>query len=144
MTDYTDSFLRDVLERTQVIAMVGASPKPERASHRVGQFLTAKGYRVIPVNPGQAGNQLFGETVVSTLSDIQEPVDMVDIFRRSEHVGPIVDEAIQMPGLKTIWMQLNIINNEAAKKAQVVGIDVVMDRCPAIEHPRLIGNQNDS
>ena len=119
--------------------MVGASPRPDRPSHRVGQFLTAKGYRVIPVNPGQAGKELFGVTAVASLSDITEPVDMVEIFRRAEKVGPVVDEALGMDGLQTIWMQLNIVNEEAAAKARAAGLDIIMDRCPAIEYPRLIG-----
>ncbi len=139
MTDYSDSFLRNVLNRTETIAMVGASPKPERASNRVGRFLVSKGYRVIPVNPGQAGEELFGETVVASLADIHERVDMVDIFRRAEDVGPIVDQVLQMDRVQTIWMQLGIINEEAAAKARAAGVDVVMDRCPAIEYPRLIG-----
>ncbi len=139
MTEYDDSYLRNVLERTETIAMVGASRKPHRASHRVGNFLVSKGYRVIPVNPGQVGNELFGEPVVASLADIREPVDMVDIFRRSEYVGPIVDQVLQMDGVQTIWMQLGIVNDEAAAKAKAAGLDVVMDRCPAIEYPRLIG-----
>lgn len=139
MLNYDDSLIRNVLERTKTIAMVGASPRPERASHRVGQFLTSKGYRVIPVNPGQAGKQLFGVTAVASLSDIQETVDMVDIFRRAEHVGPVVDEALGLSGLQTIWMQLGIVNEEAAAWARAAGVDVIMDRCPAIEYPRVIG-----
>ena len=139
MTDYDDSFIRNVLERTETIAMVGASPKPERASHRVGNFLVSKGYRVIPVNPGQVGNTLFGETVVASLSDIREKIDMVDIFRRAEDIDPIVDQVLQMDDVQTIWMQLGIVNENAATKAEAAGLDVIMDRCPAIEYPRLIG-----
>lgn len=142
MTVYDDSFIRTVLERTKTIALVGASPRPDRASHRVGLFLTSKGYRVIGVNPGQAGKVLFGVTAVASLSDILEPVDMVDIFRRSEHVGPVVDEALGLDGLQTIWMQLEIVNEEAAANAKAAGVDVIMDRCPAIEYPRLIGGQH--
>ena len=139
MTDYSDSFLRNVLERTEVIAMVGASPKLERASNRVGKFLVSKGYRVIPVNPGQVGKELFGEPVIASLSDIREKVDMIDIFRRSEDIGPVINEVLKMEDVQTIWMQLGIINEDAAAKAEAAGLDVIMDRCPAIEYPRLIG-----
>lgn len=138
MDSLTDSQIRDVLERTKVIALVGWSPRADRPSHRVAAFLRARGYRVIPVNPGQAGQEALGEVVRASLSDIGEPVDMVDIFRRSEEVGPVVDEALSaLPGLKTIWMQLGVINPEAAAKARAAGLTVVIDRCPAIEIPRL-------
>lgn len=135
----TDATLRRILTETRVIALVGWSPNPERPSHRVAAFLSAKGYRVIPVNPGQAGITVRGERVRASLSDIDGPVDMIDIFRRSEEVGPVVAEALLMPGLRTIWMQLGVINPDAAARAQAAGLTVVMDRCPAIEYPRLIG-----
>jgi len=127
-----------ILKDTKVIALVGASSKPERASHKVGNFLASQGYKVIPVNPGQAGRELFGQTCVAALSDIQEPVDMVDIFRRSEDVEPVVEEALRaLTGLKYIWMQLDIVNEKAAALAHAQGAEVVMDRCPKIEIPRL-------
>lgn len=134
----TDNDLRDILRETRTIALVGWSPKTDRPSHRVAEYLKSRGYRVIPVNPGQAGVQALGETVRASLSDITDPVDMVDIFRRSEEVGPVVDEALAaLPGLKTIWMQLGVENAEAAAKAVARGLTVVQNRCPAIEIPRL-------
>ncbi|WP_417263598.1 CoA-binding protein [Celeribacter sp.] len=134
----TDADIARILGDTKVIALVGASPKPDRPSHRVGTFLAARGYKVIPVNPGQAGKELFGQTCVAALSDITEPVDMVDIFRRSEEVEHVVDDALHaLQGLKYIWMQLDIVNEKAAALARAQGAEVVMDRCPAIEIPRL-------
>lgn len=134
----SDPDIARILTETRVIALVGASVRPERASHRVGNFLAAHGYKVIPVNPGQAGKELFGQTCVAHLKDITEPVDMVDIFRRSEDVMPVVEEALEhLQGLKTIWMQLDIVNDKAAALGRAQGAEVVMDRCPAIEIPRL-------
>lgn len=136
---YSDDFMRRVLEEAQVIAMIGASTNPVRASYFVASYLTARGRRVIPVNPAQAGQELFGEVVLSDLSEIEGPVDMVDIFRRSEHVPEVVDEALAhlMPGLKSIWMQFGVEHPEAAAKAEAAGLDVVMDRCPKVEMARL-------
>ncbi len=145
MTEYSDQFLRKILQRTKVIACVGVSGNSVRPSYYVARYLSLKGYRVIPVNPMMAGKRLFGETVYASLSDIpasEGRVDMVDIFRRSEHVGPIVDEAISAlsnRGLKTIWMQFEVINEEAAAVAREAGLDVVMDRCPKLEYQRLFG-----
>ena len=134
----SDDDIARILGTTRTIALVGASPRPERASNSVGNFLARQGYKVIPVNPGQAGKELFGQTCVASLADIDEPVDMVDIFRRSEDVLPVVEEALaHLQGLKTVWMQLNIVNDKAAALAHAQGADVVMDRCPAIEIPRL-------
>jgi predicted CoA-binding protein len=134
----TDPDLRRILTETRTIALVGWSPKPDRPSHRVAAFLKARGYRVIPVNPGQAGHEALGETVRASLSDIAEPVDMVDIFRRSEEAGAVVDEALAaLPGLKTVWMQLGVVDEAAAGRARAAGVEVVMDRCPAIDIPRL-------
>jgi predicted CoA-binding protein len=133
----TDDDIRDILTRTKTIAVVGWSPKPDRPSHRVAAFLKQQGYRVIPVNPGHAGESALGETIRASLSDIGETVDMVDIFRRSSEVGPVVDEALALPGVRTIWMQLGVIDDVAAAKARAAGLRVVMDRCPAIEIPRL-------
>lgn len=137
---YTDAFLRTVLKRSKRIAVVGVSLNPVRPSYYVARYLGLKGYTVIPVNPMHAGKPLLGRTVVASLADIEEGVDMVDIFRRSEHVGPIVDEALAaFPGLQTIWMQIGVVNEEAAKLAQARGVDVIMDRCPKIEYQRLFG-----
>jgi predicted CoA-binding protein len=136
--DYDDGFIRAILRRTKVIAMVGASTNWTRPSFFAMKYLQAKGYRVIPVNPASAGQDLLGEKVRASLKDIEVPIDMVDVFRASEHVGPIADEAIAV-GAKTLWMQLGVRNDEAAAKAKAAGLDVVMDRCPKIEFGRLNG-----
>ena len=133
---YGDDYLRGIFARVKTIAMVGASPRPDRPSHRVMKFLQSRGFRVIPVNPQAAGEIIHGETVVSSLAEISSAIDMVDIFRRSELVAPVVDEAIAK-GAKIIWMQLGVRDDAAAAKAERRGIDVVMNRCPAIEMPRL-------
>lgn len=137
MPEPTDADIARILTTVRTIAVVGWSPKPDRPSHGVARFLAARGYRVIPVNPGVAGQTALGTTVRASLADIGEPVDMVDIFRRSEEVGPVVDEALTLPGLKVIWMQLGVVNEPAAAAARAKGIEVVMNRCPAIEIPRL-------
>ena len=137
---YTNGYIRRILQRTKSIAIVGVSMNSLRPSYFVARYLNLKGFKIIPVNPGQAGQTLFGETVVASLSDITEPVDMVDIFRRSDAVGPIVDEAMaQFPELQTIWMQIGVENEDAAAKATAAGIDVVQNRCPKIEYQRLFG-----
>jgi predicted CoA-binding protein len=133
-----DTAIAEILRTTRTIALVGWSPNPDRPSHRVGQFLKAQGYRVIPVNPGQAGVSALGETVRASLSDIGEPVGMLDIFRRSELVLPLVQEALAaLPGLRTVWMQLGVENEAAAALARANGLSVIQNRCPAIEIPRL-------
>ncbi len=140
MSDYSDTYLRDILTRTKVIAVVGVSMNPVRPSYYVARYLGLKGYTVIPVNPGHAGEVLFGETVRESLRDIDRPVDMVDIFRRSEAVPPIVDEALEVfPDLQTIWMQIGVKHPGAAAKAAARGVDVIQDRCPKIEYQRLFG-----
>ena len=140
MTPITDDILREIFQGTRVIALVGASLKPERASHRVGAFLSGLGYRVIPVNPGHAGKTLWGETIRASLADCPPDVDMVDIFRKSEDVSPVVDVALaELPNLNTVWMQLGIVHEGAAEKARAQGVRVIMDRCPKIEYPRLFG-----
>ncbi|MGJ8604294.1 MAG: CoA-binding protein [Marivita sp.] len=137
---YSDAFLRDILTRTKTVAVVGVSMNPVRPSYYVARYLSLKGFTVYPVNPGHAGQMLFGQTVRATLRDIDAPVDMVDIFRRSEAVPPIVDEALEVfPDLRTIWMQIGVQHPEAAAKAEARGVDVVMDRCPKIEYQRLFG-----
>ncbi|WP_116131033.1 CoA-binding protein [Tropicimonas sp. IMCC34043] len=136
-----DDILRQIFRRTRVIACVGASANHARPSHYVSQFLADRGYRVIGVNPGLAGQHLFGAPVVARLSDIAEPVDMVDIFRRAGDVLPVVVEALDaIPGLSTVWMQLGIRNAEAAATARSRGITVIEDRCPRIDFPRLFGS----
>jgi hypothetical protein len=138
MDDTDDATLRRILTECRTIALVGWSPKPDRPSHRVAAFLAARGHRVIPVNPGQAGAQALGTTVRAQLAEIDEPVDMVDIFRRSEEAGAVVDEALAtLPGLRAVWMQLGVTDPAAAGRARARGVLAVMDRCPAIEVPRL-------
>ncbi|GGO56573.1 hypothetical protein SAMN05444398_105147 [Roseovarius pacificus] len=138
--DYSDAYLRDILTRTRRVAVVGVSMNPVRPSYYVARYLSLKGFEVVPVNPGHAGETVFGARVVASLSKIEGGVDMVDIFRRPEHVPPIVDEALEaFPDLQTIWMQIGVVNEEAAEKARARGVDVVMDRCPKIEYQRLFG-----
>lgn len=133
-----DAKIRQILGAVKTIAVVGWSPKPDRPSHRVAAYLAARGYKVIPVNPGQAGQQALGQLVRAQLADIQEPVDMVDIFRRSEEAGAVVDQALAaFPDLTAVWMQLGVEDTEAAARAMARGVKVVMNRCPAIEIPRL-------
>ncbi|MCV3738241.1 CoA-binding protein [Rhizobium sp. TRM96647] len=137
---YSDFYLAEILRQTRVIALVGASPNPERPSNRVMAFLLRKGYRVIPVNPGQAGKEIHGQKVYARLADIPGPVDMVDVFRAAHALPTLVDEVLALDPLpKAIWGQLTVRDDVAAAKAEAAGIKVVMDRCPAIEHPRLIG-----
>lgn len=144
MADETDDdTLRKILRRTRTIAVVGQSPNPVRPSAYVARYLQLRGYRIIPVNERAAGQVLLGQTVRASLDDLgpEDAVDMVDIFRRSEAVGPIVDTALARlgPTLKTIWMQIGVINEEAAQRARQAGLDVVQDRCPKIEYQRLCG-----
>ena len=137
---YSDQLLKDVLQRTKTVAVVGVSMNPVRPSYYVARYLSLKGYTVIPVNPGHAGKMLFGQTVRASLSEIDMPVDMVDIFRRSEAVPPIVDEAMaHLKGLKTIWMQIGVENAQAEAKAEAAGLTVIQNRCPKIEYQRLFG-----
>lgn len=131
----SDDDIRKVLTTARRIALVGASNKPDRPSYGVMQFLLAQGFEVTPVNPGLAGQTLLGQTVVATLDDAA-PLDMVDLFRNSADVPAPVAGAIRL-GAKTVWMQLGVINEPAATAAREAGLTVVMDRCPAIEMPRL-------
>lgn len=133
---YPDAYLRRILDETRVIAMVGASPRSYRPSHEVMGFLQKRGYRVIPVNPFAAGSEILGQRCVASLAEIDEPFDMVDIFRRADVAGGAVDQAIAAKP-KFVWMQLGVIDAAAAARAEAAGIDVVMNRCPAIEIPRL-------
>lgn len=134
-----DTKIRDILMSVKTIALVGASPKPERPSNQVMGFLLSKGYRVLPVNPGLAGREIQGMPVYAELASIAEPIDMVDVFRASEHVDGVVDDVLKLTPLpRVIWMQLGVYNEKAAARAGEKGIQVVMDRCPAIEYPRLM------
>ncbi len=140
MENYSDDLLREVLKRTKTVAVVGVSMNPVRPSYFVARYLGLKGYRVIPVNPGHAGKMLFGQTIRASLSEITEPVDMVDVFRRSEAVPAIVEEAMaHLKGLKTIWMQIGVEHAEATSVAQDGGLTVIQNRCPKIEYQRLFG-----
>lgn len=140
MPHYSDAHLKTVLEEVKTIAVVGVSTNPVRPSYFVARYLGLKGYRVLPINPGHAGKMLFGQTIHASLSDIREPVHMVDIFRRSEAVPAIVDEALEVcDGLKAIWMQIGVEHAEAAAKAEAQGISVIQNRCPKIEYQRLFG-----
>ena len=133
---YSDPYLRDILTTVRTIAVVGASPRRGRPSHGVMAYLQRQGYRTIPVNPNAAGTTIHGETCYARLADVPEPIDMVDIFRRSEAAGAVVDDAIAA-GAKVVWMQLGVRDDAAAARAEARGLKVVMDRCPAIEIPRL-------
>lgn len=139
---YSDAFLKKTLTGTKVIACVGVSMNPVRPSYYVARYLTLKGFTVHPINPGHAGQVLFGRTVVAGLADVPSPetVDMLDIFRRSEHVPPIVEEALKVfVNLKTVWMQIGVENAEAAAIAEARGVGVIENRCPKIEYQRLFG-----
>ena len=131
----SDAAIRNILETTRRIALVGASARPWRPSHGVMRFLLQHGYDVTPVNPGLEGQQIHDRAVVARL-DGAAPLDMVDVFRNSAHVGPVVDDAIRL-GARVIWMQLGVIDQDAAARARSAGIAVVMDRCPVIEARRL-------
>ena len=131
-----DADIKVLLEEARTIALVGASDRPDRPSYRVMAMLQQHGYRVIPVNPQITGEHLHGEFVFRELAQIGEPIDIVDIFRRPLAAGEAVDEAIAV-GAKAVWMQLGVINEDAAARAEAAGLTVVMDRCPAIEIPRL-------
>ena len=133
---YSDAYLRDILTSVRTIAVVGASPRRERPSHGVMAYLQRRGYRAIPVNPNAAGTTINGETCYATLADVPEPIDMVDVFGRAEMAGGVVDEAIAA-GAKVVWMQLGVRDDSAAVRAEAQGLKVVMNRCPAIEIPRL-------
>src|ERR1700736_822453 len=136
---YSDAQLRAILERVRTIAMVGASSSWNRPSYFVMKYLQGKGYRVIPVNPGIAGQLLLGETVYAALRDIPEPVDMVDVFRPAAEAPGIVEDAIAI-GAPVVWMQLGVRNDAAAARAEAAGIEVIMNRCPKIEFGRLGGD----
>lgn len=136
----SDAEIASILRDTRTIALVGASPQPARPSFAVMRFLVARGYRVLPVNPGLAGGTIQGLPVFASLADLPEPVDMVDVFRNSEAAGSVVDEALALaPRPRVIWMQVGVSNPAAAARAEAAGLRVVMDRCPKIEYRRLAG-----
>jgi uncharacterized protein len=135
---YTGAYLAKILTETKTIALVGASPNAARPSHGVMRFLLQRGYDVTPVNPGQAGKQILGQTVAARLADLSGPVDMIDVFRAAETIPPLTDEILALSWKpKTVWMQLAIRHDDSARRLEGAGIQVVMDRCPAIELPRL-------
>ena len=139
---YEDDCIRGILKEVRTIAMAGASANWVRPSSFAMKYLQGKGYKVIPLNPGQAGSQILGETCYASIADIPGPVDMVDIFRNSKAAGDVIDEALPMieeKQIKIIWMQLGIRNDPAAKRAEAAGLNVIMDRCPKIEYGRLFG-----
>lgn len=135
---YSDNLIAGLLRSVRTIALVGASTNPAKASFIVMKYMQGKGYRVIPVNPGLAGKTLLGETVYASLDDLPVPVDMVDVFRNAAAVPPVAEAAILL-GARVLWLQLGIINHEAATLAEAAGLTVVMDRCPKMEFGRLSG-----
>jgi predicted CoA-binding protein len=135
---YPDPYVRGILNTVKTIAMVGVSPKDNRPSYFAFKYLLERGYRMIPVNPGQAGKEILGQKVYAKLSEIPVPVDMIDVFRASQYAPGVVDEALAMnPRPAVIWMQLGVRSDEAAAKAEAAGMKVVMNRCPKIEYGRL-------
>jgi predicted CoA-binding protein len=142
MPNYTDDFIKSILRSTKVIAMVGASGNEMRPSFFAMKYLLAKGFVIHPINPGMAGKDILGQKVYGSLKDVPAPVDMVDIFRTPDVAPAIVREALEERdrlGIKTIWMQLGVVSEEAAKLAADAGLNVVMDRCPKIEYGRMSG-----
>lgn len=145
MRGYDRAFLNKILRETKTIAAVGVSAKMDRPSYMVARYLKMRGYTVLPVNPAYAGGELHGEPIYASLADIpraRDPIQMVDIFRRSDAAGAVVDEAIDAlldRGLETIWMQIGVIDEAAAARAEAAGLRVVMDRCPKMEHGKIFG-----
>lgn len=131
-----DAKIRRVLSESKTVAVVGASPDPARDSHDVMAFLQARGYRAIPVNPVCSETEILGARVRRSLAEIDEPVDLVDVFRRSEFAGEVIDDAVRI-GARFVWLQLGVVDASAAQRAEAAGVPVVMDRCPKIEIPRL-------
>ncbi|MFM8746897.1 MAG: CoA-binding protein [Aestuariivirga sp.] len=137
---YSADYIRGILQSVKSVALVGASNNPVRPSYFVMKYLLDKGYEVIPVNPGLAGQEILNRRVYASLTDVPQPIDMVDIFRNSEAAGPITDEALALePKPKVIWMQLSVRNDEAARRAEAQGLQVVMNRCPKMEYGKLSG-----
>ncbi len=135
---YDDAYLRKILRESRTIAMVGLSANWNRPSYFADKYLLDRGYKVMPVNPAAAGQEILGQKVYGSLADLPVKADMVDIFRNSEAAGPITDDAIKH-GAKVVWMQIGVVNEAAAKRAEDAGLKVVMNRCPKIEHSRLSG-----
>jgi predicted CoA-binding protein len=139
---YDDELIRRVLKDVRTIAMAGASPNWVRPSNFAMKYLLGKGYQVHPINPGHAGKEIWGRMTFASLADVPAPIDMLDIFRNSEAAGALIDEAIALKDekqIKVVWLQLGVINEAAAKRAEDAGITVIMDRCPKIEYGRLFG-----
>ena len=137
---YPDDYVRRILKGVKTIALVGASNNPARPSWIVTKYLSERGYDVIPINPGLAGQEILGLQVYGSLAEVPRPIDMVEIFRNSQAAGPITDQALALDPLpKVIWMQLSVRNDEAAARAEAQGVEVVMNRCPKIEYGRLSG-----
>jgi predicted CoA-binding protein len=144
---YSDDFMRRILVDARIIAVVGASSKPMRASNHVMAYLQSRGYRTVPVNPNEVGREINGEKVYARLADVPAPVDLVDVFRNSGAAGDVVDDVLAVKdrlGIRAIWMQLGVRNDAAASRAEAAGLAVVMDRCPRIEYPRLFGTAHRS
>jgi uncharacterized protein len=140
---YSDSYLRDILARTKSIAMVGASDDPARPSYEVLRFLLQRGYRISAINPKLAGQTLLGAPVYGSLAEVPDAIDMIDLFRNNAAVSGVVDEVLALPQRpKVIWMQIGVRVDEAARKAEAAGIEVIMDRCPKIEILRLFGHSS--
>ncbi|PFG10864.1 CoA-binding protein [Marinobacter sp. LV10MA510-1] len=137
MPETSDSQILDILQQVRTIALVGASEKTNRPSHKVMHYLQQQGYRVIPVNPGLAGQQLLGETVYADLKSLPVPVDMADLFLAPQRTDTVIDQAIAM-NIPVLWLQIGVINQKGAERARQAGLKVVMDRCPKMEIPRLI------
>lgn len=137
---YEDDYIAGILKETRTIALLGASPKPDRPSYGVMRFLLDRGYTVYPVNPGQAGKEILGQKTYATLADVPEQIDLIDVFRAPEYLDGVVEEALSLETQPAaIWAQLGVRDDAAAAKAKAAGIKVVMNRCPAIEYPRLVG-----
>jgi predicted CoA-binding protein len=139
---YDDALIRRILKDTRIIAMAGASPNWVRPSNFAMKYLLGKGYQVHPINPGHAGKEIWDQTVYASLADVPAPIDMLDVFRGSEAAGALIDEAIALKDekqIKVVWLQLGVINHEAAERAEAAGLTVIMNRCPKIEYGRLFG-----
>lgn len=140
--NYDDAYIASILAEHRTFAFVGASANPVRPSAFAMKYLLAKGYTVIPVNPGLAGQVVFGQLAYASLEDVPAPIEVVDVFRNSDAAGAVVDDCIRLKdtkGIKVVWMQLSVRNDEAAKRAEAAGLQVVMNRCPKIEYGRLSG-----
>jgi predicted CoA-binding protein len=140
---YDDSYIRGILHDVKSVAVVGASPKDNRPSHFVVKYLNERGYKVFPINPGQGDGEIAGIKSYARLADVPEPIDMIDVFRSSDAVPGVLEEALALsPPPKVFWMQLSVRNDNAAQRAEAAGMRVVMDRCPKIEYGRLSGEIN--